>query len=331
MLNSTAKPTTAIPTQPVYANQNEEGTTPQKKKERKAAKKAGKIARLPKILTAADIEHIGKVLHPNDHDADERELELKLLNDPDIKDNRFFHKGTSNLREVRNIFVKKDRKGDKVTFRVEAEEMEGLLQLLNVSPITTSSSSEEKKLVEELKAKIEADLGQAQKEMEELQMRKAGFWRWASKKAYNRLVANGRIWEDKGDDAAVAKGDESAASSEGDAVFSTGSGDVTDDTNVTEPDTDGVGEVAEAVESMAVSTPKTPKNLAASFKAGGDDDGWTSVGSKAKGKGSTGSGKSKKAAPKMTLKLTPNNGLSKMVQSSTPRKTAFLGYHGEEN
>lgn len=32
-------------------------------------------------------------------------------------------------------------------------------------------------------------------------MRKAGFWRWANRKAYNRLIANGRIWDYKSGDA----------------------------------------------------------------------------------------------------------------------------------
>lgn len=32
-------------------------------------------------------------------------------------------------------------------------------------------------------------------------MRKAGFWRWANRKAYNRLIANGRIWDWKNGDA----------------------------------------------------------------------------------------------------------------------------------
>lgn len=297
--------------------------TPKTKKERKAAKKAKKIADLPKALTAATVEHVGKVLRPNDYGAEDAEIELQLLNDPEINENRFFHKGTSNQREVRNIFVKKDRKDDKVSVRIDPEEMDGLLQLLNVSPITAGSSSEEKRIVEMLKHKIEKDLIQAQEENEGLMMRKAGFWRWASKKAYNRLVANGCIWEDKSDGNHNAKGDESVGSSEGDVVFSTSSGDASDDTNITEPDTDGVAVVAEAVATLAMSTPKTPKMA----KTVGMDDGWTSV-SGAKGKGS---GKTKKATPNVTIKLSANKGLSKLVQSSTPPTTGFLRYHEEDD
>lgn len=303
----------------------EEPVTPKTKKERKAAKKARKISIMPKAVSAATVEHVGRVLHPNDHEAEDGELENALLNDADIIENRFFHKGTSNIRNIRNQFVKKDRKGDKIVFRVEAEEMDGLLQLLNVSPVTAATSTEEKKVLDELKTKIEKDLVQVQEENEGFMMRKAGFWRWASKKAYNRLVANGRIWEDKGEDLAVAKSDESAGSTEGDAVFSADSGDVTDDTNVTEPDIDGTEEMAESVSTLTLTTPKTPKtpkNESAAIEGVGE---WTSV-SKPKTKGSA---KSKKAAPQMTIKLSTNGGLAKMVQSSTPRRTVFLRHHSD--
>lgn len=303
----------------------DENTTPKTtKKERKAAKKARKISAMPKALNAATIDHVARVLHPDDHDLDDEELEHQLLNDPDIKDNRFFHKGTSNVRELRNIFVKKDRKGGAVTFRVEPEEMDGLLQLLDVKPNTASTSPEEKRIVDELKTKIERDLIQAQEENEGFMMRKAGFWRWASRKAYNRLVANGRIWEDKSEGSQGAKNDGSAESGEGDGVSSDHSGDATDDTNITEPDTDGVAGVADGVKKLDVSTSMTPLTP----KTDRTDDGWTSV-SKPKAKG--GKTTKKAAAPKMTVKMSGNGGLAKMVQSSTPRRTGFLRYHEEDD
>lgn len=332
LLNTTAKSTgPATPLTPLRPNPtdtprdlDEEAATPKTKKERKAAKKARKISEMPKAaLNAATVEHVGRVLHLNDHDCEDGELELQFLNDDaEIKNNRFFHKGTSNKREIRNEFVKKDRKGDKDVFHVGTKEMEGLLQLLDVSPVTTSTLPEEKRIIEELKQKIEKDLVQAQEENEGFMMRKAGFWRWASKKAYNRLVANGRIWEEKGDGSHAAKSDESGGSTEGDAVLSTDSGDATDDTNITEPDTDGVSEVTESVSTLTLATPKTPKATAA---AKGLEHGWMSV-SKTKG-----SNKSKKATPNMKIKLTPNGGLAKMVQSSTPRTTGFLRHHSSED
>lgn len=292
--------------------------TPKTKKERKAAKKAKKLAEMPKTVNGATVEHVAKVLHPNVYDAKEGELELQLLSDVEINDNRFFHKGTSNLRELRNEFVRKDRKGDQVIFRVEADQMEGILQLLNVSPITANTLPEEKKILEELTVKVEKDLVQAREANEGFMMRKAGFWRWASKKAYNRLVANGRIWEEKGE-GSLAKSNESDETSEGDAIFSANSADASDDTNLTEPDSD----VAESAAKLAVSTSKTPKSVMAAEEA---DGGWTSV-SKPKAKESE---RTEKTTPQMTIKMSGNGGLGKMVQSSTQRSTAFLRYCSED-
>lgn len=51
-----------------------------------------------------------------------------------------------------------------------------------------------------------------QREQKEIHMRKDGFWRWANHKAYNRLVANGRIWAGKGDSSVSMSGKDSAIS-----------------------------------------------------------------------------------------------------------------------
>jgi len=56
-------------------------------------------------------------------------------------------------------------------------------------------------------------------------MRKVGFWRWASRKAYNRLVVNGRIWADKGDSSVSMSGKDSAISEDVIAEALSSSGD----------------------------------------------------------------------------------------------------------
>ena len=38
------------------------------------------------------------------------------------------------------------------------------------------------------------------KKREHMMIRKAGFWRWASRKPYKRLVQHGKIWSDRNDD-----------------------------------------------------------------------------------------------------------------------------------
>ena len=282
------------------------------KKERKAAKKSKKVSEMPKVVSTADIDFVRKVLHPYTIDAEDEDIERKLLEDPDIKLNRFFHKGTSNRREIRNAFVVKDRRGSKtVDIKVEAEEMNGLLQLLDVSPITAGASAEEKAIHVKLVEKIEQNLVHVHQETEQMMMRKAGFWRWASKKAYNRLVQNGSIWGQKDGNGALGKASEAASSS----LSSTMAGAEDDETDETETDTDittpssaeggleqKTGALTMAAETRTAPVPSTPK-----------DDGWTTVGVKA-------SYASKAKKPVGQLKLVGNGGLTKLVSSPTTAK-----------
>ena len=59
----------------------------------------------------------------------------------------------------------------------------------------------ERALVGRLHDKIVEDLKHDHGEARETMMRKAGFWRWASRKAYNRLAEDGRIWDWKSGEA----------------------------------------------------------------------------------------------------------------------------------
>ena len=171
--------------------------SPLSKRERKAAKKAKKVSEMVKGVTAADIERVTNVLRSENASQFER-----IDQDTELKQNVFFHPGTSNMREVRNTFLKKDRRGamDAAEYHVEAEQISGVFQLLGVSPNTNATTTEEKALISVLRKKIEDDLVQAHQEEEGRRMRKAGFWRWANKKAYKRLVANGKFWMDKDGD-----------------------------------------------------------------------------------------------------------------------------------
>ena len=82
-------------------DENPSTSSPVSKKDRKIAKKAAKIAEMPKVVTTADVEIVGSVLHPCATHGDATEEEEKhLLDDPDIMLNLYYHKGTSNTREV---------------------------------------------------------------------------------------------------------------------------------------------------------------------------------------------------------------------------------------
>ena len=290
------------------------------KKERKAAKRAKKISEMTKVVSVADIDLVSKVLHPTTADIDDLDIERQLVEDPDIKLNRFFHKGTSNMREVRKEIISKDRRGSKAELHVEVEEMDGLLQLLNVSPLTSASRAEEKARMLELRKKIEEDLIHVQKEQELMMMRKAGFWRWASKKAYKRLLLNGRIWSDKSDDGSpVAKTEDASTSSSAsagvDADADTDGMATEADTGITTPDEDDVTAMISAAKMTSVTPLKDEKLIT---KA---DDGWTVIGTPSKIK-----------KPLGRLKLAHNGGLGKLAPSPSPSRRGFYsGVFGYDN
>ena len=162
------------------------------KKDRKEAKRLAKAADRVLEIKAKDVERIGKILHPREP-VDE-EVERGLLMDKSIEENVYYHPQTSNNREERHIFISHDRRG-KAEFKVTAAEIERIMIELRVHDTSHVKGKKERALVGRLRDKIVEDLKHEHGEARETMMRKAGFWRWASRKAYNRLAENGRIWD----------------------------------------------------------------------------------------------------------------------------------------
>ena len=275
------------------------------KKERKAAKKAKKISEMAKVVSSADIDFVSKVLHPNEPDVNEIDMERQLVEDPDIQLNRFFHKGTSNTRDVRNQFVKKhERKaGGKEELHVDPEELDELLQLLHVSPLTSKSSAEEKAIVTELREKIKNDLLREQREKELMMERKGGFWRWASKKAHKRLVENGRIWGEKDSNSQASRTEETTTRS------SSAVGGAEADSEEPDSDTRPTSEdsISEAMSTFKLgSEPATVQatEKATPRKIKDTNEGWTTVGKPSKVK-----------TPAGKVTLMHNKGLDKIGKS----------------
>ena len=283
------------------------------------AKKAKKVLEMAKVISTADIDFVSTVLHPNDHEAEDIDIERQMVDDPDINLNRFFHKGTSNTTEMRRHFVKKRKSGVKEESHIDPEELDGLLQLLNVSPATVKSSADEKDIVADLRTKIEDDLFREQHERDLMMERKAGFWRWASKKAYKRLVQNGRIWSEKESDSASSKNYDIDVDTT--SVSSAALGGA-DDEEATEPDAESNGPPEESVANggskfMLEPTPKktqTPRKLKI------EDNAWTTVGKPGKLKTPTGN-----------FKLVHNKGLGKIANSPSYTTTNFYGGYDEES
>ncbi|KAM0713084.1 hypothetical protein Q7P35_000536 [Cladosporium inversicolor] len=170
------------------------------KKDRKEAKRQAKAAGRVLEIRQKDIDRTGEILHPEEP-VDE-EFERNLLMDKSIETNMYYNPATSNSREERQIFISQDRRG-KAEFKVTAAEMERIITEFKVGDMSHVKGKKERALVGRLHDKIVEDLKHDHGEARETMMRKAGFWRWASRKAYNRLAEDGRIWDWKSGEALV--------------------------------------------------------------------------------------------------------------------------------
>lgn len=273
---------------------------------------------MPKVITTADLDFVAKTLHPCDYEKDEEEEEKKLAADPDIKLNLYYHKGTSNTREIRYRHLK-HKQADKGEPNIDDSELDALMTALKAPAAKAVKTKEERKLVDKLREKVRDDMNEVEREHEQIAIRKGGFWRWASKKAYDRLVANGRIWDQKEDEDETPKRKDSAFSAGGkDTVLDQvekRSDELSSPKALDGSISSSVGREGAPV--VPGSTPylKRPSNNANASPMG---DGWNTVG-KAK----------PTKSPIGAFKLSGNGGLAKL-QVKLPGKFAALGLMAPE-
>lgn len=163
------------------------------KKARKAAKKAAKAMDRDKFVTTADILRVAKTLHPEpekDMDAADADAEL-FSEDQDIKWNLGFNYSTCNTNSMRQSYVSTQRSSH---YQVPEADIESFLEQLEVN---INAVGKEGELVADLVKAIKSDLIHFHDEVEGTARNKAGFWRWANKKAYRALMDRGKAWEDK--------------------------------------------------------------------------------------------------------------------------------------
>lgn len=276
-----------------------------KKRERKAVKKAQKIALMAKSVTTAELDLVANVLQSSMDPETSGLAEYE-----NVKENMAFHKGTVDVRETRKAIKKGGDGGKPRDHQVSSESIDGILQLLDVTPLPNTTVAKERTIISELRKKIGETLIKIHQEQDEMAMRRAGFWRWASKKAYKRLQSNGGIWGKKDSDLLSAVKAEAEESFESSATGSTD--DLETETDPTESDTgadtlrdeDATDEnvCTTSTVSKELRTP-TPAELSAT------NDGWTTVSTKS----SKASAKHKPAVGKLVL--VHNKGLEKLAQS----------------
>jgi len=296
------------------------------KKDRKEAKKQAKAAERVLTIRAKDIERIGKILHPEE--SGDEEFERALLMDKSIENNMYYHPGTSTSREERQVFISQERRG-KAELKITQAEIDRIMSELKVHDMSRVKDKRERALVGRLREKIVEDLKHDHGEARETMMRKAGFWRWASRKAYNRLVANGRIWNHENGEALApvveheADADHPQASAAVETVEVNGAEAADEGPHVAEKaevKDDDLLSVASLTSDASRSRPtyasSTSRDTSISsasrtiFSSNDDsaDDSWTTVGKP----------KAPKAFNSFNLKLSTHGGLKHLESKTTP-------------
>jgi hypothetical protein len=311
------------PTFPRFDHATLDGST--SKKDRKEAKRQAKAAERVPVITSKDIERIGKILHPEEP-VDE-EFEKALLMDKAIENNMYYHPATSNSREERHRFIRQERSG-KSELKLSDSEMRDMLAELKVPDLAQAKSKSERVIVTRLREKIVEDFVHDHHEAGEIMMRKAGFWRWANRRTYNRLAANGRIYDWKNGETlapvgenevdvegyeAPAAADDLAADHDEEVVIEKEDTDKDDDANDDMSSvvslTSEASRVRPAYSSSASRDTSISSASRTTFSSNDEsaDDSWTTV------------GRVKQPKATLTLKLTPNGGLKHLRPNTTPR------------
>ncbi|KAI7156105.1 hypothetical protein KC349_g6499 [Hortaea werneckii] len=298
--------------------------SPLSKKERKAAKKAAKVASMAKVVTAAEISSVAETLHPNCPTNDDAEDENSLVEDFDIKFNLYYHKGTTNTREARSRHMDaKQRK--KSEPNIEESEIDAFIAALKI-PATGLDGKDQQNLIREIRDAVRDDLTRVAKEDEQTAIRKAGFWRWASKKTYERHVAKARAQKD---DAEVLKRKDSA-----DLVVEAEDDQQDESEDVQEvDDTGSIAETADApstssapiarLQDHTVSASRPTRSTTQSEESLDSNEAeWTTVGKLKL------SAKPDKTLSPTPLKLAGNGGLKKLDQTPSPTTLKLMGNGG---
>lgn len=273
------------------------------KKERKAAKKAAKAMERDKVVTTADIELVAKTLHPEPEKDDETDAEgAESPEQADIKHNLRFHNSTCNSKSARHDYIIKERE---VGVAVDEQEIE---RLLSVFEVDCKAIGKEGELVRELVEAIKSDLGHFNDELAIVARNRAGFWRWANKKAYKELVENGKEWSDK-HKREHGPSDDSEERRESTLAVDT---EVEDDAATSRSGSldSGSAGTALTVPSSKPSSTGKPASLTLAIppsKPFSDSEGWTAVGKKVL------------QPARGTLKLSGNGGLRHLAQKPKDR------------
>lgn len=174
------------------------------RRERKAARKAARNQARFKALAEGDINRVEEVLHAGSPGGDGSSGCSDPLKSPAIMENVAFNASTfkySSLRtEIHTKKVQKNNVSANATRneRKQSQDMEiaTFIQKLGIKDADLSKGPKDHRaLLAKLYEAIRRDLECVANETQQRMMRMAGYWRYASRRTYNHMVQQNRIWD----------------------------------------------------------------------------------------------------------------------------------------
>ena len=174
------------------------------RRERKAARKAARNQVRFKPLAEREINRVGEVLHAGDQDEDGSLGFSDPLKSPTIMENMAFNASTFKYSSLRtDIHTKKVQKNNgsanaDLNERRQSQDNEiaSFIQRLGIEdPDVKRAPKEHRALLAKLYEAIRRDLQCVANETQQHMMRMAGYWRYASRRTYNHMVKQNRIWD----------------------------------------------------------------------------------------------------------------------------------------
>ncbi|KAI9879047.1 MAG: hypothetical protein M1830_009743 [Pleopsidium flavum] len=175
------------------------------KKLKKAEKKTMKSKSRVKIISTEDVKRIAEAMHPITGGtlgtkSHSRQNSGDLLDNNIIMDNIGFVSHTFDYYKSRartDYGAKKaaKAKGGHQTPQLTMDETVDILGRLNIQTTVISTSKERKGLLTKLWEAIQTDLTIIENEDRDTMMRKAGYFRYVSRRTYNAMARNNLIWD----------------------------------------------------------------------------------------------------------------------------------------
>jgi len=175
------------------------------KKLKKAEKKRVKSKSRVNVISTEDVKRIAEAIHPLTGGtlgtkSHSRQNSGDLMDNMIIMDNIGF---VSHTFEYYNSQVRREygakkaakAKGGPQTPSPTIGETIDILGRLNIQTTVISASKERRGLLAKLREAIRNDITTVENEDRETMMRKAGYFRYASRRAYNAMIRNNQIWD----------------------------------------------------------------------------------------------------------------------------------------